>query len=265
MPSSAHISRRDHIKWGSSPATEPTSTLVLTTKSGWYVDVRVLLSTSSEPDVSISPAKDDHTLFAETSKDGSFGVERLDWAFAGQALSTPGEKGGPSHSTWEHWVDSKTTLEEPPLSDQGDMFPQPDGRTLEKGRMANPATGVEEDYEELWRDQTIEKPSSWSEGRFSCVVLKHDGKGVKGSVVRLGRYCQGVLRIDDDFTAERWLFVDGEKEFENGQGWKLLARVGKGKVGCEALIGENDDGIVATKHLHSGGREWVVSEVDDVW
>jgi hypothetical protein len=281
MPSTAHISRRDHIKWGHSPPSEPTTTLVLTTKSGWYIDVRILLSPAnrhlsstsvSKPEGSILSNKEDLILEKETRSNAeenlaSLGIERLDWGFAGQASSTPHPSGsGPSHSKWEHWVDSKTTLDEPPVSDEGDMFPQPDGRTLEKGRMVNPGSGVEEDYEELWSDQAIEKPPSWTdEGRLSCVVFKCEAEGFKGSIVRLGSYCQGVLRVGDGFCAERWKVASGEDVGKDEGKWIPLAKAGEGSVGCEGVLDLDDRSVTVGRGFMVDGKEWKVTEVNTDW
>jgi hypothetical protein len=266
MPSSASISRRDYIKWGQEPASEPTSTLVLTTKSGWYIDVRILLPNPRLNPDSVPPEKDDLALWKETSKHGSLSLERLDWGFTGQATSTPSPDGkGPRHSRWEHWVDSKTKIDDPPVSDEGYMYAREDGRTLEKGRMVNPATGVDEDYEEMWADPPVEKPAHWKDDSLSGVVLKCEQKGIKGSIVRLGSYCQGVLRVGESICAERWTVgAEGDGVGNVGK-WVLLARLGGGEVGCERLFAERDADLRVGVAFANGGREWVVTEVDEEW
>jgi hypothetical protein len=276
MRPAANISRRDHIRWGNSPPSEPTTTLVLTTKSGWYVDVRILRPPSEvhllpntllKSEGFIPPAIDDLSLENEprSNTGKNLGIERLDWGFAGQATSTPHPTGsGPSHSKWEHWVDSKTSLDDPAVSDEGDMYLQPDGRTLEKGRMVNPVSGVEEDYEEMWRDEIFGKPPSWIDGdRLSCVVWKCEAAGYKGSIVRLGPYCQGVIRVGGSFCAERWKVGDEESEYAGK--WVLLARIGEGSVGCEGALGLDDKSITIGRGFVVDEREWRVTEADTEW
>ncbi|KAH7361780.1 hypothetical protein B0T11DRAFT_327927 [Plectosphaerella cucumerina] len=127
----ASISVRESIRWLPEEASEPTSTIVLTSPGRRFVDLRVLHAgaASSGEDV-VSP-------------------ERLDWAIAGSSLSVPTPDRGPNttHSQWRHWVDSRT-LDVENATDEGFMSPLGGGRTLEEGRMANPETGVETDYEE---------------------------------------------------------------------------------------------------------------------
>ncbi|KAI0455672.1 hypothetical protein F5B21DRAFT_187945 [Xylaria acuta] len=194
------ISIRNSIRWLPDAASEPTSTIVLTSPEHRFVDIRVL-------------------------KDVSDPRTGLDWAFAG--ISSSEIRDGVRHSTWRHVVDSRTRTPET-VVDEGDIFPQDDGGTLETGRMANPATGRLTDYEEVWTDleaegiPEIDQNSGGlvhqPEGR--CVVLELDDaeREARGMTICLGRYCQSVVRIGDRFAAERWLWEDGE--------WKCKYQVG---------------------------------------
>jgi hypothetical protein len=159
-----------------------------------------------------------------------------------------GKGGEIRHSQWKHWIDSRTTSPEN-ATDEGDMFPQADGTTLETGSMVNPATGRETAYEELWRDVD---PAPTTTAAVNCVVLHFEGEaGVRASVVRLGQYCQGILREGDKLTAERW-------EWENG--WRRTVRMGDGELPCEMVL---DDGFVVKQddEVKIGNRGWKVVEV----
>lgn len=277
MPT-ASISRRDYIRRGTAPFSEPTSTIVLTSKSGWYIDVRILLP-EPRPDAGQreklkSVFKDgdiDDAEYFEEAKKGSLTTARLDWAFSGPGHSTPAKGEEPGFSKWEHWVDSKTGLDEPPEVDEGFMYPQNDGRTLEKGGSVNPDTGEVNTYEEMWRDVPIEKPTTWPDTNWSCVVAICDepAKQVKGCIMRLGPYCQGVKRVGGNFCAERWKY--GYSDAWVGGKWCLLARVGEGEVGCELLLSSNDDEkelgrtVKIGGVLTIGGDEWKVSEIEAEW
>ncbi|KAI1153043.1 hypothetical protein F4825DRAFT_282474 [Nemania diffusa] len=196
------ISIRDSIRWLPDAASEPTSTVVLTSPGHRFVDIRILKDTD-EP------------------------AAALDWAFAG--LSSSEIRNGVRHSTWRHVVDSRTRVSEIAV-DEGDMFPQDDGRTLETGRMVNPATGKLTDYEEIWSDPEPEdgipeadQNSAGLTGQLRgrrCVVLelRDDEREQRGMTVCLGRYYQGVVRIGERFAAERWLWEDGK--------WQRKYRVG---------------------------------------
>ncbi|KAJ2981333.1 hypothetical protein NUW58_g6717 [Xylaria curta] len=162
------ISIRDSIRWLPDAASEPTSTVVLTSPEHRFVDIRV-----------IKDVEDPRTS--------------LDWAFAGVSSS------------------------------------EDDGRTLETGRMVNPATGQLTDYEEIWTDieaeavpEANQKSENLIKGPGGCCVvveLKDEEREERGIAICLGRHFQGVVRAGERFTAERWLWDDGE--------WKCEYRVGE--------------------------------------
>jgi hypothetical protein len=143
--------------------------------------------------------------------------------------------------------------------DEGDMYPQTDGSTLEKGRMPNPATGIDTDYEELWVSEDIKPvPAFASGGNVTdvsvCVVLQmqRDEEGRRGMVVRLGQYCQAFVRTGEgeaDITIERlkWDAAVG--------GWVKLVRIGDAEVPTD----------FATHLAHEAVKDDVVSVGDDVW
>ncbi|KAK1573765.1 uncharacterized protein LY79DRAFT_525217 [Colletotrichum navitas] len=192
------ISFREHIRWIPDEASEPTSTIVLTSPQRRFVDLRIL---KSAPTADGAPA--------------THGIERLEWGIAGTSSSSMRDGGDGvqvRHSRWEHWIDSRTTEPEN-AADEGDMYEQPGGLTLEKGRMVNPATGAETDYEELWRDIDPVPPTR-----------------SRGLVVWLGRFCQGISRVgEDDVAAQRW-------EWKGEEGWKRTAQIGARELPCEALL-----------------------------
>lgn len=109
------------------------------------------------------------------------------------------------------------------------MFALADGRMLEKGRMVNPETGVVGEYEEVWRDVKVLAADGAVEGggRRVCTVmlLNDEQREARGMVIRLGQFCQGVLRIGERFSLERWLWGEGE-------GWQRDARIGEFLVPC---------------------------------
>ncbi|KAJ0158492.1 hypothetical protein CTA2_11462, partial [Colletotrichum tanaceti] len=192
------ISFREHIRWIPDEASEPTSTIVLTSPQRRFVDLRILKSAPT----------------ADAAQGATHAAKRLEWGIAGTSSSTTlrdgdgagdGAGGQVRHSRWEHWIDSRTTDPES-AADEGDMYEQADGLTLEKGRMVNPATGEETDYEELWRDvEPVAVVGSGGEA-VECIVLRFEDEqaGARGSVVWLGRFCQGISRVGADVTAERW-------------------------------------------------------------
>lgn len=204
------ISRRKFIRWLPDEASEPTSTIVLTSPQDRFVDLRII------------------------------SASELDWAIAGTASSTTTED-GTRRSKWEHWIDSK--VQDPRgVVDEGFMFPHAEG-TLEKGRMVNPATGLEADYEELWDDQPAK----------GCTVLMVNSDNVKGMMVKIGGVCQGLMRVGEDVALERWQLKD--KEDDTDDKWERTIRMGDGELPeVEDVQGNVGDVVVV------GRCEWRVVE-----
>lgn len=190
-------------------------------------------------------------------------LSHLDWAFAGFSSSSTttnvldGSK--LSKSVWKHWIDNRT-LDADKVHDEGFMFPQPDGRTLEKGAMVDPKTGRLEDYEEMWSDvEALACEKGGVDVGTKCVVLQMEGtignaeekEVARGMVVRLGQYCQGVVRVGEAFALESWQWEGpGEKE-----DWKRLARMGDLFLPCGPAMEHFD-------RLQLGGR---VTHEDFTW
>ncbi|EMR68604.1 hypothetical protein UCREL1_4382 [Eutypa lata UCREL1] len=275
------ISIREYIRWLPDPPSENTSTLVLTSPGRRFVDIRML----------------------KTAKGGGGGGEKeeteIEWAFAGTSSSseeTRAETGAlVKHSVWRHFVDSRTRDAES-VVDEADMFPHSEGggggggggdgdgdddggsHALEKGRMVNPDTGRETDYEEMWRDVEPRAVPSLSNGsgddddggkiRSLVLELRDDGAGRRGLVVCLGRYCQGVVRDGDAFALEQWEWKEWKEGGEGGNGggggggWARRRR-----VGAPALYLPCRDAIEKVTGLEVGGRVerdgvgWTVVEV----
>jgi hypothetical protein len=225
------ISIRESIRWLPDAASEPTSTVVLTSPEHRFVDIRIL-----------------------KEEDSSGSATRLDWAFAGISSSEIRD-GDVRHCTWRHVVDSRTrSAPEENVVDEGDIFPQDDGRTLETGRMVNPATGKLTDYEEVWADLEAEKVKVLGLARCVVLELKEPGDEQRGMVVCLGGYCQGVVRHGDKFTADRWLWEDGK--------WQRKYHVG------DLCIPDPDHlhGIATSmgvKTRETTSRGWLVVEMSD--
>ncbi|KAK3940329.1 hypothetical protein QBC46DRAFT_354316 [Diplogelasinospora grovesii] len=248
----ADISKREYIRWLPDEPSEPTMTMVLTSPERRFVDLRIL-----HPD----PNGDKNTC--------ELPPERLEWAIAGTSSSWPlspplDEGNGPvMHARWEHWIDSRT-LDVENAADEGINYPRPDGTTLEKGRMVNPATGLEADYEELWVSippsrkllHDWDRPNN-NEGELAIVVivlqLHNDPLEKRGMVVRVGDYCQGLLRKGDNITAERWVFeIHGEPS--------IVEKVGEGLLPC-ALAMDAGEKMFKGQQVTIGDDVWNVVEV----
>ena len=242
---------------------EPTSTLVLTSTTSIFVDIRVLKPILPE-DVEELP-----------NKGGP--ARRLEWAFGGKSSSqkiggppigTDNENENaetdlaPTHSIWSHWVDSKYPVAATEIPfDEGDMYPQADGRTLEHGFAFNDKAGRILSYEEMWSD--VETKACYpSTSMFSIVLrVQNDAARVRGLVVRVGQFCQGILKQGNDVTVERWEFVEQLDESENviGGEWTRKVRVGDLFLPCAATF--NPKELEVGSKVSFTDYHWVVEEL----
>ena len=138
------------------------------------------------------------------------------------------------------------------------MYEQANGDVLEVGRMERPETGELADYEELWSDPAPEMIHG--ESAFTCIVLKAetDDPTAKGMIIRVGGWCQGILKLADKVTVERWKWTkaNGDTGSEgtsntpleaynkwervnedmwqsSGQGkWERVVRIGSAQLPC---------------------------------
>lgn len=171
----------------------------------------------------------------------------IDWAFAGNSRAKPqeGHENGMSllsHTVWDHWIDSKSNN---PGVDEGDMWLQEDGDVLERGKQKNPDTGEETTYEELWHDLEV-IPLGDKRNRSSVVMRTDDQqKDVRGMAVKIGGWCQGILKTRNDLTVERWerkptddgesLVYDDNEEGRTRNDWIRTFRCGQGALPCRYM------------------------------
>ncbi|KAF2191402.1 hypothetical protein K469DRAFT_458952, partial [Zopfia rhizophila CBS 207.26] len=231
--------------------TEPTSTLVLTSPSQIFIDIRIL-----------KPIFSSDELLPNTGGP----AYRLEWGFAGRSTSAPiprQETKGVKHSIWEHWVDSRWSIGSPEIPvDEGDLYPISSTQTLEFGTMFNPTVSAIHNYEEMWSD--IEVQRCGTETKKWCVVLMVNdaANGVRGMVIRLGQYCQGLLKKGDSVTVERWEYVEKEKDGMDVNGdWERVVRLGDSFVPCAVTF--NPEKITPGSEVTYGNYEWVVEELVD--
>ncbi|KAH9890124.1 hypothetical protein C8Q73DRAFT_706780 [Cubamyces lactineus] len=222
------ISERLYIRWVPEEPSEPTSTLVLTTpRNRHFVDLRL-----SSPSLAV-----------------------LEWGFAGSSVGTP------THGKWIHEISSRTDCPESE-ADEGDMFPHPTlpDVELERGRMRHPDTGEIREYEEAWKAVSVipggggGPPRPLKEGERVSVWLemRNDEAHRRGSVVRVGQYCQGIVRDGPTVSVQRWMWTDGA--------WTKVAQVGDFDIPCAATWATFNEG----ETREHNGDIWEVKEVT-IW
>ncbi|KAK4133845.1 hypothetical protein BT67DRAFT_381449 [Trichocladium antarcticum] len=254
------ISVREYIRWLPNEPSEPTWTIVLTTPECRFVDVRVLKPPSSE----------------EEHDNNITHLSRLDWAIAGTSSSTvllpPNGQPGQwlKHSRWHHWIDSRTP-NAAEADDEGDMFAHPSDAalTLERGRMVNPDTGNETDYEEMWRSEPLEtvpllrSPAvSKDTAKVTCLALQwhgaenggaQQGEVKRGLVVRLGQYCQAFARDNGEITVQRLKWDSDKRQ------WITQVRIGEMELPTEVATHFAHDAQLDDE-VRIGGAIWKVVE-----
>ena len=238
---------------------------MLTSKDSHFVDVRLF--------------KD---RYAEEKNQATHTISCVDWAFAGHSHTTkphdaPRESGMAqmSHTVWKHWIDSKSDA---PAVDEGDMWIQQNGDVLERGKQKNSETGEETEYEELWHDLEV-VPLGKKQNRSSLVMKADDPeRAVRGMAVKVGGWCQAILKAQGDLTIERWerrpaKSTDGGPSTDNvlqertRNDWVRVFRLGKGELPCE-LMCSNTDGKIGLNTIRryqtnedwSSETEWKVLE-----
>lgn len=151
------------------------------------------------------------------------------------------------------------------------------GDVLETGSSVDPETGEERGYEELWGEIPLDTytrgggdgdgdgDGNDARGRGDDgqggVVLKLDDVGggyagrerARGMVIRIGGWCQGVLRMGEGFTVERWE--------RGGVGWERIFREGVGEVPCGVVCEGVGEGGREGEVVEFGGGVWRVVEV----
>lgn len=220
----------------------------MTSKDSHFIDIRILKEKWDQ--------EKGHHVNSE---------ECLDWAFAGRSQTAPAEdssaaNGTKYHTVWNHWIDSRSDHPEND-SDEGDMTLQDDGTVLEEGETTSPQTGVKIKYEELWQDLPVDAIGK-KQNRSTLVVRAEDTeKKIRGLVVKVGGWCQGLMSNGDGLTLERWErdseskaeteIVAGSTRTRND--WVRTFRLGAQDLPCKRIV-EHTDGKFGLAPLPFGDR-----------
>ena len=153
------------------------------------------------------------------------------------------------------------------MTDEGDMFPLDNGKTLERGEMVNPWTGRVTPYEECWKDvtplptttETIDSDAraadSPRDGRVCLVLRLHDeSHQARGLAMRVGQFCQGILRSAESFSLEQWAW-------EASTGWKRNVRMGDYWLPCAPML-KNHERLQVGQEVKQGEFVWHIIEKD---
>lgn len=218
-----------------------------------------------------------HDPFIDTDiTTGVYPHADLDWAFAGRSSSWT--TSSTLHARWSHIIDSRH-LDARAVIDEGIIVHQPDGTSLETGRMPrsadihSPIVG----YEESWVDLPLKGDA---QGRVYSVVLQlgsgaeRDGRAYadqgggssssadasgpipRGIIVRVGDRCQGIMRTSatelDAITVEGWCRKEEDE-------WVREVRVGDGFLPCGVAFEPRR--VEVGSEIKYGEMRWKVTEM----
>lgn len=93
------------------------------------------------------------------------------------------------------------------------------------------------------------------------LTLADEAAGTKGMVVRVGQWCQGLIKVRGEVALERWKWSPGEEDGETAKtgGWQRVARIGRLFLPC-ALAFEPAR-VVEGSQVEYGDYKWEVKEV----
>lgn len=182
-------------------------------------------------------------------------LETLDWGFAGTSRRWHDEA-GVLHGEWVHWVDSLSSNanDANSVQDTGIITESTNDRATglcserETGAMLNRAVGEIQEHEEAWFDVFADARIDCERSDGMCELVNSDNKAprtrvcvlkgvdpislhypdnsgfvIKCYVIRVGNWCQGILRHSDGPTHARRWFAKG-----TGTKWDCVASVGLG-------------------------------------
>jgi hypothetical protein len=242
-----NISTRAFIQWLPDPPSEPTSTEVLTSRQKSFVDIRILKASNGEIDWAFAGRSESHN-------NESTGTTSTRWHHTvdSRFLAHP-----------ESVVDQAEMLPEDPETgialEKGAMVNPATGvetayvegwRETEVRHVPEAARDVLEGFErdlerrgvrfgegDPERKDVVRRDGDSllaEEGSLSarevlvCCVLQYEdaARRSRGMVVRVGQFCQGVLRVGDEFAAERW-------EWTPQAGWQKVFATGGLNMPCD--------------------------------
>lgn len=149
-----------------------------------------------------------------------------------------------------HTVDSRS---DNPTEDAGSFEQLANGDWLEKGKMLDFDDGKVKEYEEVWRDSDIFP-------RISTVLVLEEEAGkafqinsaadaAKGTIIRVGNYCQGIMKVKGEVTCERWILDEGAEE------WRRVFRTGKGVLPCQVACIDHSAQVKEEERQDDGDTE----------
>lgn len=251
---------------------EDASVLVLTAKSGKFVDVRFPAGAGSD----------------STGEQQPLSSYKNFWAFSGLSettfyIPTPGQNtrrdAAPlpytAHTVFTHDIDTKG----PGIVDEGDMFLLPNGDCMEVGVWTNPLTGKYEMYKEYWTSPeprhttnhtSVTETSSLVLKKTPCVVAETvKSSGGRGIVIRIGDFCQGMYErstagASGNIIVVRKEKVPGSTQDPDGTNWLSDPRSDQAHnmLPIDWLLSESNPVRLGDSIVTDDGDQWRITEAE---
>ncbi|GAA5939406.1 hypothetical protein JCM3775_001701 [Rhodotorula graminis] len=239
---------RVSICWPPEPHSEPEDVLVISGRSGFYLDLRIdkaACSRSPSPTPRKNPSRAD---------------PRISWATAGRKELLPLEPGQEHpRARFTALLDSRRPSsssspspdnEDDSAPDEGSFEPLSNGDVLERGFMLRPETGLVAPYEEVWRRLAV-KPDA--RVVFLELVASPGGRSERAYVGRVGEWELGLV----DGGEGGFGAVRRERRRDDGR-WETTFEAGAGaELPSLADFDVPRDG---TTEVELAGRTWRVIE-----
>lgn len=222
------LSKRLTIQWPPEEAGENTVTMVVYSKLGHFVDIRVF--------------KENYPVIEENPTSLDMYIENFEWTMTGDEIVMEPTIPDTFKLQFTHEIDSMAIIKSITCNlPVEDCATDPDVGTFwkvpgsddrkETGSMLNPATGKVQEYVEMWRSLDDRKHTPTNEVRegkdtdSDQYVLRIEQKDFQGQLIRSGNWCQGILYDKLNKTVP----LNVIRAYFDGEKWQYLIKYGSFK------------------------------------
>ncbi|KAJ9649671.1 hypothetical protein H2201_001814 [Coniosporium apollinis] len=237
------ILERRSVVWANGNNNQSISALCLTSVGKHYIDIHVQTSTvSGQP---------------ELPNEGG-PTDRLEWGSAG-GLETVSESLLPQHGFTRFL--RADIINDPSHICEGDWFHvEAANHYIERGHRPRRPTGHLTHYEEIWEHIPVQ-PVKTGTTNLS-IVLTACTPTARGMVIRTAHVCQGILRINDEVTVERWCWKPRGSRGSRSGNWERVLRLGRLYLPCHLAMEAERWPLRKDSLLEYDNLAWHVTEVD---
>lgn len=185
-------------------------------------------------------------------------TDRLEWGSAG-GLETASENLLPHHGFTRFF--RADIINEPSHICEGDWFHgEAANQYIERGRRPRRSTGHLTHYEEIWEHIPVQ-PVRTGTTNLSIVLIVCT-RTARGMVIRTAHVCQGILRVNDEVTVERWCWKPRGSPSSRSGNWERVLRLGRLYLPCHLAMEAERWPLRKGSRLEFDNLAWHVEEVD---